>query len=40
MGHWLEGGTDSDGETYSGEDVELKRRVYAHRWRNLQRKAP
>jgi IS605 OrfB family transposase len=30
--------TDSDGETYSGEAVELKRRVYAHRRRNLQRK--
>jgi IS605 OrfB family transposase len=30
--------TDSDGETYSGGAVELKRRVYAHCRRNLQRK--
>jgi IS605 OrfB family transposase len=30
--------TDSDGEPYSGEEVELRRRVYAHRRRNLQRK--
>jgi IS605 OrfB family transposase len=30
--------TDSDGEPYSGKDVELKRRVYAHRRCNLQRK--
>lgn len=30
--------TDSDGETYSGEAVERKRRIYAHRRRNLQRK--
>src|SRR5205823_6690249 len=29
---------DSDGEPFSGEDIELKRRVYAHRRRNLQRK--
>ena len=29
---------DSDGEPYSGRDVDLKRRVYAHRRRNLQRK--
>jgi IS605 OrfB family transposase len=30
--------TDSDGTTYSGEAVERKRRLYAHRRRNLQRK--
>src|SRR5918911_3747878 len=30
--------TDSDGAPYSGEEVELRRRVYAHRRRNLQRK--
>jgi IS605 OrfB family transposase len=30
--------TDSDGDTYSGEAVEQKRRIYAHRRRNLQRK--
>src|SRR5919201_1396420 len=30
--------TDSDGEPYSGAEVELKRRVYARRRRNLQRK--
>jgi IS605 OrfB family transposase len=29
---------DSDGTTYSGEAVEQKRRTYAHRRRNLQRK--
>lgn len=30
--------TDSDGETFSGAAVEQKRRIYAHRRRNLQRK--
>ena len=30
--------TDSDGDVYSGADVDRKRRVYAHRRRNLQRK--
>jgi IS605 OrfB family transposase len=30
--------TDSDGQTYRGEAFDLKRRVYAHRRRNLQRK--
>jgi IS605 OrfB family transposase len=30
--------TDSDGEPYSGTDIELKRRASAHRRRNLQRK--
>jgi putative transposase len=30
--------TDSDGETFSGVAVERKRRIYAHRRRNLQRK--
>jgi IS605 OrfB family transposase len=29
---------DSDGEKFSGEQVEIKRRIYAHRRRNLQRK--
>jgi IS605 OrfB family transposase len=29
---------DSDGETYSGSAVEARRRTYAHRRRNLQRK--
>lgn len=30
--------TDSDGTTYSGASVEQKRRIYAHRRRNLQRR--
>lgn len=30
--------TDSDGEVYTGRAVERRRRVYAHRRRNLQRK--
>lgn len=30
--------TDSDGDIYSGAKVELNRRIYAHRRRNLQRK--
>jgi IS605 OrfB family transposase len=30
--------TDSDGNTYSGMALERKRRIYAHRRRNLQRK--
>jgi len=29
---------DSDGIMYSGEAIETKRRIYAHRRRNLQRK--
>jgi IS605 OrfB family transposase len=29
---------DSDGETFSGEDVEQNRRIFTHRRRNLQRK--
>lgn len=29
---------DSDGETFSGDDVERRRHIFAHRRRNLQRK--